>query len=173
MKKEIWKDITGFEGKYKISSLGRVKRISHYNYFNKKGTIVKRLLEEKYLSLKINNRNYRTICLSKNGKQSYFLIHRLVALHFIPNIDNLDTVDHIDNNKENNCIDNLQWLSNLDNWKKSNMGEDNGKAKMTRNKVELLRKLHNNGQYTYKDLSEIFSISTSQVSVIINKKNWK
>lgn len=49
-------------------------------------------------------------------------IHKLVATHFIPNPNNLETIDHIDNNKHNNDISNLQWLSRGDNSRKRHKG---------------------------------------------------
>ncbi|WP_277680349.1 NUMOD4 domain-containing protein [Gracilibacillus dipsosauri] len=93
---EIWKDVKGFEGLYKISNKGRVFSV-------KKGIFKK---------TKHNNRKYVQICLNKHGKQHHFLLHRLVAEHFIPNPNNLPQVNHKDENKENNCADNLEWCTN-------------------------------------------------------------
>ena len=47
-------------------------------------------------------------------------IHKLVALAYVPNPDNLETIDHIDNNKDHNYINNLRWLSR---------GENSGRSK--------------------------------------------
>ena len=55
--------------------------------------------------------NYKRIKLSHNAKYKSFLIHRLVALHYIPNPDNKETVDHIDRNPLNNSISNLRWAT--------------------------------------------------------------
>ena len=43
------------------------------------------------------------------------IIHRAVALAYIPNPNNYDTVNHIDENKTNNHVSNLEWMSNADN----------------------------------------------------------
>lgn len=93
------KDIKGYEGLYAITSCGRV-----WSYRSKK-----------FLKPGIRNKNYLGIKLQ--GKN--FLIHRLVASAYIPNPDNLETVDHIDGNVKNNCVNNLQWMSNENNVKKS------------------------------------------------------
>ena len=49
--------------------------------------------------------------LFKNGEQKYYLVHRLVANAFIPNPFNYPEVNHIDENKTNNCVDNLEWCT--------------------------------------------------------------
>lgn len=101
---EIWKDIKGYEGLYQVSNLGRVKSL-HYRHSNR----------EKILPLQ-KCREYLNVGLSKNGKQTPYFIHRLVAQTFIPNPDGLPEVNHKDENKYNNCIDNLEWISTIDNF---------------------------------------------------------
>jgi hypothetical protein len=92
---ENWQEIKGFEGLYKISTLGNV-----YSYKMKK-------------QLKPYNHNgkYFLVSLRKNGRTFYRYIHRLIAEHFIPNKDNLECVDHINNVKTDNRIENLQWVT--------------------------------------------------------------
>lgn len=67
-----------------------------------------------------NGHGYPSVFLCKQGKGSTKRIHRLMAEAFIPNPENLASVDHIDGNKENNTIENLQWMSFEDNTIKSN-----------------------------------------------------
>lgn len=59
--------------------------------------------------------NYLIIGLSENNKVTKYLVHRLVALTFIPNPNNFSDVDHIDHNTKNNNVNNLRWLSHQDN----------------------------------------------------------
>ena len=89
--KEIWKDIEGFEGIYEVSSHGRVR--------NKKNGRI--------LGGGFNKNGYRIIGIK--GKK--YLIHRLVALAFIPNPYKLPEVNHIDERKDNNYVNNLEWCS--------------------------------------------------------------
>ena len=95
---EEWKDIIGFEGLYQVSNLGRIKSLRD-NHNNPREKILKPQL----------TKGYYWISLWKNGKRKMYLIHRLVALAFIPNPMNLPQVNHIDENKTNNCADNLEW----------------------------------------------------------------
>ena len=90
-----WKDIVGFEGKYRISRNGEI-----YNATNGK---ISRGCVDKVTG-------YMIIGLY-NEKSYTFLVHRLVAEAFIPNPENLPQVHHIDGDKTNNCVENLEWVS--------------------------------------------------------------
>ena len=65
----------------------------------------------KFLKPGVNSCGYYVVVLCNNGIQKTIRIHRLIALHFIPNPDNKEMVDHIDRNKTNNHISNLRWAT--------------------------------------------------------------
>lgn len=110
---EIWKDVTGYEGIYQVSNLGRVKSLDR--------VIKGQHFEEKIMKLQTNN-GYKWLWLNKDGKRKAKRINRLVAEEFIPNPDNLPCVGHKDDipSKENNTVENLYWTTFEDNNKTPN-----------------------------------------------------
>ena len=107
--KEIWKDIPEYEGLYQASNLGNIRvldRVVNSGIKNNKTVIRKgQLLKQRV------NQGYYEVALSKNCKKRFLKVHRLVALTFIPNLDNLPLINHKDENKLNNCVDNLEWCT--------------------------------------------------------------
>jgi hypothetical protein len=101
---EIWKDIIGYEGLYQVSNLGNVKSIK----------------KNKLMKIGLHADGYNRLWLSKENKSKGFLLHRLIAIHFIPNPNNLPEVNHKDANKLNNSIDNLEWCSHSENMNHAN-----------------------------------------------------
>lgn len=96
MKNNIWVDVNGYEGIYQISSKGLVARIVNGK---------RRLLKCSSTS----NGKYKQAHLSKNNIVKGYLVHRLVAEHFIQNPNNYPCVNHKDENTENNDVSNLEW----------------------------------------------------------------
>jgi hypothetical protein len=90
--KEIWINIPEFEN-YQVSNLG--------NVFSKKSN--------KLLCITKNDKGYCYVQIYKNNKDYHFRLHRLVAKCFIPNPNNFKEINHIDGNKQNNCVENLEW----------------------------------------------------------------
>lgn len=112
LENEIWKDIEGFEGYYEISNYGRVKSLPK-TMGNKN-----HLSPVRILKVKIDKYGYPCVKLCsqvEKGKIKYFTVHRLVAKAFIPNPNNLKTVNHKDGDKQNNFAENLEWNSHKDN----------------------------------------------------------
>ena len=89
-----WKDIIDYPG-YKINSNGDV--------WSK--------IYQRNISTPLDKYGYKRLQLYKNQKGKNYLLHRLVALYFIPNPENKPTVNHIDGDKTNNCISNLEWAT--------------------------------------------------------------
>lgn len=100
---EEWKEIQGYNGKYYISNLARIKSFQHK--------------QPHILQPMPNSKDYYRVALWKNNRRYFVFVHRLVAEYFVPNDDPLHktTVDHIDGNKHRNDYKNLQWMSLSDN----------------------------------------------------------
>ena len=112
MKVEVWKDIENFS-KYQVSNFGNIK--SKERYTKAKDS---EIIHRKAFLLKgfVNKKGYKQVTLyDDNGKPKTMRVHKLVALTFIENENNLPQINHIDGNKLNNEVSNLEWISNYDN----------------------------------------------------------
>lgn len=101
---EVWRDVPGYVGLYKVSNQGRVKRC----FGNGK---------ENFLTGKKDKDGYTEVILSKNQRKKYFRLHRLVAEAFVPNPESKPQVNHKDRNKQNNSVTNLEWVTASENAK--------------------------------------------------------
>lgn len=113
MIKEEWRDITGYEGLYQVSNLGRVKSLEReigHRYAGQTRTI-----PEKIMNVCDNGNGYKTIHLRKNGKRKVRYIHRLVAECFLPPIEGKNYINHKDYDITNNAADNLEWCTQKEN----------------------------------------------------------
>lgn len=145
MKKEIWKDIKGFENLYQISNYGNIRSL------DKKARCKNgyRISKGKILKTYISNKGYKRINLLKNRKIKTFPIHRLVALAFLDNPNNKEQVNHINGIKTDNRVENLEWVTCKENIKHS------------------IRSGLTNYQYKNKKLIVIFD-SIKQASEMLN-----
>lgn len=175
MVNEIWKPIEGFETAYEISNLGRVKSLARLKKHWKGGFSS---VTEKILKGSINSKGYFNVDLS-NGDvfKKSIDIHRLVALHFVKNIENKPFVNHIDGNKQNNRFDNLEWCTPKENMQHAYKTGLNihGKGEKSRNvKLNDVKVLEIRASLlTNKELAKIYSIHNSMISCIRLRKNWK
>ena len=140
---EVWKDISGYEGMYQVSDLGRVQsldRISH-NGKRYKGRVLKPVPD---------GAGYLQVFLRKDAKTRRFYIHRLVAGAFIENPTNKPQVNHLDETEKwNNRVDNLAWATPKEN---ANWGTRNERSNKKRSKpvlcIELGREFESLGSAT-------------------------
>lgn len=94
---EKWKDVAGYEGLYRVSNLGRVRR-----------TVTPHGAVGKMLRPGIGSHGYPSVQLCKDGIPCGFLVHRLVVEAFIGEISDGYQVDHIDRDRTNNQLNNLR-----------------------------------------------------------------
>ena len=135
---EIWKDVPGYDGLYQVSNLGRVKSmkktylICNKVAYTKQESILKQSLTKGYYKVELNSR----------GKSKNFLVHRLVAMAFIPNPNNLPQINHKDENPQNNCVDNLEWCT-LD----YNLSYGTRQKRMSQNRKRKVLQYSKTGQF--------------------------
>ena len=164
METEVFKDFEFGGMCYKVGNLGTI--------IGKKGIIKQRL----------NTDGYLTVTLGKGDKRTTKLIHRIVAILFVPNPNNLPEVNHKDYNRKNPRWDNLEWCNHKDNVKYSSnkgryigkaSGEINGRAKITQEQAKEIRRLYNSGEITNKsELSRMFNIGWTTVKHILDNETW-
>ena len=99
---EEWRDVVGHEGRYEVSSLGRVRSLMCQRGKRK---------HPWYMKGKIDRYGYPVVCLRKNGKNKHIPVHRLVAIAFIPNPEGKETVNHRNGSKLDNSASNLEWAT--------------------------------------------------------------
>lgn len=95
---EEWKDIPGYESRYQISSLGRIKKLGT-------GIIMRQHINNGYLKCRLRSRNMR----------GSFWVHRIVAMAFLPNALECAYVNHKDRDRLNNTLENLEWVTPKEN----------------------------------------------------------
>lgn len=101
---EIWSTVAELEGHVVVSNLGRVKRIDHHGSQS-----------DHLFKFYTDADGYFTFGISIDGHIYSYRVHRLVANAFIPHTDDSLEVNHIDGNKQNNCVANLEWCTKTEN----------------------------------------------------------
>lgn len=101
---EIWKDVCGFEGRYKVSNFGNVLSMRYGGH-----DLIKKMTPS------VHHTGYTVVCFRVGKKKITKLVHVLVATAFIDNPDSKRFVNHKDGNKQNNRVDNLEWVTSLEN----------------------------------------------------------
>ncbi len=175
MLEEIWKDIEGFNGFYQVSNLGRIKSLGGWC-----GTAKKK---ERIRILSHTKDGYLKVRLMYKGKDITCRVHRLVAEAFIPNPKKLETVNHIDGNKENNVVNNLEWCDRTYQMehayklklKTSRLGSDNANAKLTDEDIKYIKSVYKkySREFNTVSLAEKFNVTNRVIGLIVNNKTYK
>lgn len=166
-KKEIWKDIVGYEDLYQVSSFGRILSFPRNT---SRGGIMSFYLAKDGL-----NYSRPTLRLTKNGVGKLHHICRLVALAFLPNQENKPEVNHLDCNPQNNRVENLEWTTRKENHiysvglNRMASCENHGRAKLNNSQVLEIRA----SNLSTKDLAKKYNVSTTTITRILKRSHWK
>jgi hypothetical protein len=161
---EKWKPTPGFESRYEVSNLAKVRRIDVKPF--------------KMMSVSRDALGYGRVQLSLNGKTKRFIVHRLVLAAFIgpcpPNMEGA----HLDGNPSNNRLDNLKWCTSTENhWHKRAHGTHLCGNKMSWSKIKSdndvrkIRKMREGGM-KIADIAKIYGVTFQMISLICRRKNW-
>lgn len=160
---EKWIGISGYESIYLVSSLGRIKSLPRGKKRSDK--ILKNVF----------NKHYEQVDLCQNGTIKRYLVHRLVAISFIPNPENKPQVNHINGIKTDNRVENLEWVTRSENQLHSIMsglrsarGIKNSGAKITEQQAMLIFK----DERKYKEISEEYGLKISSICAIKRGDSW-
>lgn len=174
-KTEQWFPISFIDEPYEISDLLRIKKLPRITR-NKQSSF---MTKERIISPWIAKTNYYSIKIKTNGKNKSFLLHRIIALCFIPNKENKPYINHINGIKTDNRIENLEWCTASENVKHalknglliSFKGENHSCSKLTEKQVLEIRKLK--GTMTQNKIGELFGVKYQIIGSILRNENWK
>ena len=110
---EQWIPVQGYEDKYEVSTEGRIRSKDHYIRHSAGGV---RLWKGKIIKPIRQKTGYMAIMF---GDRTVRLVHRIVAMNFLPNPENKKCVNHKNGNKEDNAVANLEWMTYSENEKHS------------------------------------------------------
>ena len=156
---EIWKSLNGvleYGEKYEVSSLGKVRNV-----------MTGRVLKPGFSG----DHEYLQVTLS-NSKVKRYLLHRVVAIAFIPNPENKPEVNHKDGDKTNCNVDNLEWVTSSENQIHATMnGLQRPQSKLTADDVREIRKLSAKG-YSQRKVANMFDVGKNAIQSILEGRTW-
>lgn len=156
---EIWR-ASSIEG-YEVSSMGRVRNSV-----------------TGYVTRGIDNGNgYKRILRRQGARKVGFYVHRLVGDAFIPNPENLPTINHKNFDRSDNRVDNLEWCSYQGNnqhcrhFSKAQKRRQ-GVRGLTLSEVEQMRALYTSGHHSQRSLSRLFGTSQKTVWGVVGRHTY-
>ena len=172
---EIWRDIEGYEGLYRVSNMGSILCLPRWvSYVAKSGETRRYLRPGKIKTPWIEK--YPRISLCKNGKEKNFWVHRLVARAFIANPEAKPEINHKDGDKLNNNAINLEWVTCKENsihsWDSgliNNQGEGHGNSRLRGVDVMNIRRTN----ASQREIAKAFGVCQQTISKIKRGESWK
>lgn len=156
---EIWKPVVGYEGKYEVSNLGRVRAVVYR---------IKCLVRD--------NKGRQFVALQSGNRKKRALVHRLVLQAFVGECPPGQEACHNNGKAFDNRVENLRWDSHQSNMndqvrhgtRRKAEGEENGQSKLTEEGVMQIY----HSEQPQAALAACFGIHQSTVSNIKHGKSW-
>jgi hypothetical protein len=160
---EVWQNIPGYEGLYRVSTMGRVWSFR----------------KSRMLKPSPHRRGYVQVTLSgKDGSQETIEIHKIVMRTFDINPGNAE-INHINGDKTDARLSNLEYVTHIENVHHARdvlgvfIGERNPKAKFTDDQIREIRTLYAVGNLTQKAIAARYNTTQQRIHDIVTRKNWK
>lgn len=169
---EEWREVSGFEGLYEVSSLGRVRRLSYTRSDGKRrnGFILRRFL--------VNG--YPVVRFYQDGDVIRLRVHVLVAEAFLGKRPNGYEVNHKDGIKTNASVENLEYCTHQNNMlhayeiglRYGRKGSDHPSVKLNETEVTEIRRLHSVSRVSQRKIAAMFGVSQSCIGRILRRQAW-
>lgn len=163
--------LDGIYTPYLVSSFGRIISVNYRGVPN----------NPRVMKQKTSKGLYKEIMICINMVRKTYLVHRLVALMFIPNPENKPEVNHMDGIKSHNFVWNLEWNTDKENdtharlhgLKRPRYGEEIGNNIYKEEDIRKVCELFVENKYSIKEISEMTGVSPSTVRNIRKGRDWR
>lgn len=180
----MWVPIQGYEDLYELNESGEVRRKTKL-IVCKDGR--RKIIKGRLLKTTVGNHGYKCVTLSKDDKQKSFLIHRLIASHFMgSSLDPKKTdINHKNGVKTDNRIENLEWITRGDNVRHAHeIGlHDSRKSRLRLSRLCIAKKIsygiageirfmYEVSGLSQKEIGNIYNVSQPLVGRIVRNEIW-
>lgn len=175
---EIWKDIKDCGGIFQISNAGRVKRLERTIFRKVHGVMTRTILKAAFKKVFIGTNGYPCVSVCIDQVRVQYVIHRLIAIAFIPNPENKREVNHKNGIKTDFSISNLEWCTQSENTKHAfamglmNVkGEKHMHAKLDNNAVYDIRE-NCNETTSMQYFAKKYNVNVNTVRDVVKGRTW-
>lgn len=174
---EEWIPMEEFGNEFFVSNFGRIKRNKRIWRSGRQGATVK-TVDASIVKQRVIPSGYTKTTICYKGIKKSYAVHRLVAMYFLENPDNLPEVNHKDGNKANNSLENLEWVSRSENQIHSSRILHPGvygraKRNLGKDKADEIRKYRmSHPEVSYDSIATLFQCSFSQVYHAVKKNSY-
>lgn len=175
---ERWADVPGWEGLYKVSTLGRVRSLDReVTQGGNGGSVYTRTYKGQVIRQK-RKRGYRLVGLNATGRHKTYQVHRLVLSAFVGPANTEVQCRHLDGDPANNRLENLSWGTAKENYADrfahgtEQRGERSPSAKLNELQVHEIRAVRSPSEATLRLFARKYGVSASTIRAVITRQTW-